>query len=258
MTEVLDQLSAVTGLGQAWLWQATLVFLRIGAALAVMPAFGDRAVPTRVKLILALAFTAIVAPAVAGDLTDVPFSARPAAVEVMVGLALGIGLRLFIHALEVAAAIIANATSLAQLFGGSTPDPQPAVGHLLTMAGLALAVLSGLHVKVASLLILSYHVIPGGRFPQAADMADWGLMQVVQFFTLAFMLAAPFVIAAVLYNVALGVINRAMPQMAVTLVGAPLLTGASLALMCILIPLMLAVWWGRFDAFLAQPFRVLP
>lgn len=258
MNGIYDQLAAVTGLGQTWLWAATLVFLRVGGALALMPAFGDRAVPGRVRLVLALAFTAVVAPSVAGGMVDQPFSALPAAVEVLVGLALGVGLRLFVFALEVAAAIIANATSLAQLFGGSTPDPQPAVGHLLTMAGLALAVLSGLHVKAASLLILSYHLIPAGAFPRASDMADWGLMQVVQFFALAFMLAAPFVIASVLYNVALGVINRAMPQLAVTLVGAPLLTWASLVMMMVLVPLMLVVWWGRFDAFLIHPFQVAP
>ena len=255
MTAILEQMAALTGQSQSWLWIATLVFLRIGAVLALMPAFGDRAVPARVRLVLALAFTAVVAPAAAGGLANLAIGVRPAAVEVLVGLALGISLRLFIIALEVAASIIANATSLAQMFGGSTPDPQPAVGHMLTMAGLALAVLSGLHVKAASLLILSYRILPAGQFPLSGDMANWGLLQVAHFFALAFALAAPFVIASVLYNVALGIINRAMPQMPVTLVGAPALTGAALALMCVLLPLVLAIWWQRFDDFLALPFR---
>jgi flagellar biosynthetic protein FliR len=253
-----DQIGAATGLAQGWLWAATLVFLRVGAVMALMPAFGDRAVPARVRLILALAFTLIVAPNVAQGMEGQLPALLPAAVEVLTGLALGIGLRLFVFALELAASITANATSLAQLFGGSTPEPQPAVGHLLTMAGLGLAVLSGLHVKAASLLILSYSVIPSGAFPAASDMADWGLAQIVQFFALAFTLAAPFVIASVLYNVALGIINRAMPQLAVTLVGAPLLSGAALILMAVILPLLMSVWWGRFDDFLAQPFRATP
>lgn len=258
MTEILEQLAALTGLAQTWFWAATLVFLRVGAVMSLMPAFGDRAVPARVRLVLALSFSLVVAPPVAQDLAGQSPALLPAAAEVLTGLALGIGLRLFILALEVAAAIIANATSLAQLFGGSTPEPQPAVGHLLTMAGLALAVLSGLHVKAASLMILSYDMLPAGRFPVPSDMADWGLMQVVRFFALAFTLAAPFVIGSVLYNVALGIINRAMPQLAVTLVGAPLLSGAALTLMLVMAPLLLAIWWGRFDAFLANPFRPLP
>ena len=258
MNEIYAQLTAVTGIGQAWLWTATLVFLRVGAALFLMPAFGDQAVPQRIRLVLALAFTAVVAPAVSDGMAGVQGTLLPAAVEVLVGLALGLGLRLFIFALQVAASIIAQVTSLSQLFGGTTPDPQPAIGNLLTVAALALAVLSGLHVKAASLLILSYRVLPAGRFPGAADMADWGLTQITHSFALAFALAAPFVIGSVVYNVALGVISKAMPQLSVTLIGAPALTAASLILMVVAVPLMLTVWLASFDAFLAQPFRPGP
>lgn len=258
MSGLYGQLAEVTGIGQAWLWTAALVFLRVGAALFLMPAFGDQAVPQRIRLILALAFTAVVAPAVSDSMAEVPGTLRPAAVEVLVGLAIGIGMRLFIFALQVAASIIAQVSSLSQLFGGSTPEPQPAIGNLLTMASLALAVLAGLHVKAASLLILSYRALPPGRFPDAADMADWGLLQVGHSFTLAFALAAPFVIASVVYNVALGIISKAMPQLSVILVGAPVLTAASLVLMLLAVPLMLAVWLGSFDAFLLQPFKTGP
>ena len=258
MSGLYAQLTEITGIGQAWLWTAVLVFLRVGAALFLMPAFGDQAVPQRVRLILALAFTAVVAPAVSDGLSEVPGTLRPAAIEVLVGLALGIGMRLFIFALQIAASIVAQVSSLSQLFGGATPDPQPAIGNLLTMASLALAVLAGLHVKAASLFILSYHVLPAGRFPAAADMADWGLLQVVHSFALAFALAAPFVIGSVVYNVALGIINKAMPQLSVTMIGAPALTAATLFLMVIAVPLILMVWLGHFDEFLAQPFRAGP
>ena len=258
MSALYAQLTEFAGLGEAWLWTAALVFLRVGAALFLMPAFGEQVVPQRVRLVLALAFTAVVLPAVSDGMADVPGTLRPAAVEVVVGLAIGIGLRLFVFALHMDAAIIAQVTSLSQLFGGSTPDPQPAIGNLLTVAALALAVLAGLHVKAASLLILSYRALPAGRFPTAADMADWGLLQVAQSFALAFALAAPFVIGSVVYNVALGIINRAMPQLSVILVGAPALTAASLLVMMVAVPLMLAVWLGGFDAFLLQPFRAGP
>ena len=258
MTELYAQLTAFAGIGQAWLWTAALVFLRVGAAMFLMPAFGEQVVPQRVRLALALAFTAVVMPAVSDSMAGVQGTLRPAAIEVLIGLALGIGMRLFIFAVQIAAAIIAQVTSLSQLFGGSTPDPQPAIGNLLTVVALALAVLAGLHVKAASLLILSYRALPPGRFPDAADMADWGLLQVGHSFTLAFALAAPFVIASVVYNVALGIISKAMPQLSVILVGAPVLTAASLVLMLLAVPLMLAVWLGSFDAFLLQPFKTGP
>ncbi len=257
MNAILTQLTQLSGLGQDWLWTATLVFLRVGAAVFLMPAFGEQVVPQRVRLILALAFTAIVAPAVAPGIMTQGYG-FPAAVEVAVGLALGLGMRLFIMALQIAGAIIAQTTSLSQLFGGATPDPQPAIGNLLTVAGLALVVLSGLHVRAASLLIQSYHVLPAGRMPGSGDMADWGLIQIARAFALAFSLAAPFVIASVLYNVALGVISKAMPQLSVSLVGAPVLTAGGLVLMAIVVPLILMFWLGGFEAFLIQPFRPGP
>ncbi len=258
MTPLFQQLTAMTGLGEDWFRTAALVFLRIGATLALMPAFGEQTVPQRVRLALALAFTAIVGPAVFGAVSGTTGYVQPAAVEVLVGLAIGIGLRLFIIALQMAAAIIAQVTSLSQLFGGATPDPQPAIGNLLTVASLALAVLSGLHVKAASLFILSYQILPAGRLPAVADMAHWGLLQIANALVLAFSLAAPFVIGSVIYNVALGIINKAMPQLAVSLVGAPVLTFAALLLMAMVVPLGLSVWLGSFDAFLAAPFRGTP
>ena len=68
MTDLIARLEALTGSTAGALLPALLVFLRVGAAMALLPAFGEQAVPQRLRLILALAFTAIVAPAVWGTL----------------------------------------------------------------------------------------------------------------------------------------------------------------------------------------------
>ena len=259
MNDLITQLTALSGLGQDMLWVGFLVFLRVGAAIAVMPAFGEQTVPQRVRLVLALSFTAIIAPAVAADVT--PFAgqlALPLATETVSGLIVGIGLRLFIHALQIAGSIAAQATSLAQMFSGAGAEPQRAIGNLMTMTGLALAVMAGLHVRAAEFLILSYDMLPAGRFPIAADLGDWGLQQIARAFSLGFSLAAPFVAASLIYNVALGIINRAMPQLSVSFVGAPALTLGGLALMVVATPLGLMFWMQAFDSFLAAPFAVTP
>jgi flagellar biosynthetic protein FliR len=234
-----------------------LVFLRVGAAMAVMPAFGEQSVPQRVKLVLALAFTAVVAPAVVADLPPA-WDVRVFATETLAGLVIGMGLRLFVIALQVAGAIAAQATSLSQLFGGTGPEPQPAIGNLLVVAGLALAVAAGLHVRVAELFIGSYAVLPAGRLPGAADVAQLGLGQIAAAFALGFTLAMPFVIASAVYNVAIGVINRAMPQLMVSFVGAPALTAGGLILLLLVAPVALAVWGQALQAHFAAPFTVGP
>ncbi|MDP2740494.1 MAG: flagellar biosynthetic protein FliR [Pseudorhodobacter sp.] len=259
MSELIATLTQLSGAAEGMIWAGFLVLLRVGAAMALLPAFGEQSVPQRVRLVLALAFTAVVAPAVADRVAPLAGSvALPLATEVIAGLILGIGLRLFIHALQMAGAIAAQATSLSQLFAGAGVEPMPAIGHLLTMAGLALAVIAGLHVRAAELFILSYDILPPGHLPGAADLADWGLAQIVRAFALAFSLAAPFVVASLIYNLALGVINRAMPQLMVAFVGAPALTLGGLALLAVVAPLGLAVWMQALDGFFAAPFTVSP
>ena len=112
----------------------------------------------------------------------------------------------------------------------------------------------GLHVRLAETLILTYGLFPVAELPQAADVAQWGIRQVAGAFGLAFTLAAPFVIASVLYNMTLGVINRAMPQLMVVFVGAPVITGAGLLLLMLLAPTILSIWITAVADFLANPF----
>ncbi len=234
-----------------------LVFLRIGAIMALVPAFGEQSVPQRVRLFLTLAMTAIVAPAVVpGLVEDTPSRPLLPAIlaEVANGLALGIALRLLVMALQMAGTMAATAMSLSQLLGGAAVEPQPAISGIFVTAGLALAVMTGLHVKLSMLLIGSYEVLPLGRFPEAADLADWGVRQIARAFAIAFSFAAPFVVASLVYNMALGAINRAMPQLMVAFVGAPAITGGALVMLALALPLILPLWLGILDATLADPF----
>ncbi len=257
MSEIFGPLMQLQGIGSEWAWRMLLVFLRVGAAMALLPAFGEQAIPQRIKLVIALAFTVIVAP-LAGEIpTPENGPMRAIFAEVAIGLAFGIALRLLILALQTAGAIAANATSLSQLFGGAGPEPQPAMANLLVMAALALALASGLHVHVSQALIQSYQVFPAGRPPLAADVTTWGVAQIAAGFSLAFVLAAPFTIAAFLYNVSLGVINRAMPALMVSFVGAPALAGGGLVLIALVSPMMLHLWQTTFDQVLAAPFGTL-
>jgi len=246
---------------QALLLTGFVVFLRVGAAAAVMPAFGDRVVPMRVRLLLALGFTVIVAPGALAsfpDLSGPPPWGLILATETIAGLAIGATLRLFILTLQMCGSMAAQATSLAQIFGGHAADPLPAIGHIMVVSALALAAMLGLHVKIVMLFLLSYDVLPPGQFPAAADLMPWGLQQVANAFSLAFTLAAPFIVAALIYNLALGVINKAMPQLMVAFVGAPAITLGGLAILALCLPMILSVWSDRLDLFLAAPFQAAP
>ena len=260
MNQLIADLSALLEISQQGFWIAVLVFVRVGAVVTLLPGIGEQSVPARVKIGLVLAFTAVVAPAVAdGPLAGIAIPGFAAlGAEAVAGLILGIGLRMFVLVLQIAASIIAQATTLSQLFAGAAPEPQPAIGNLFIIAGLALATAAGLHVRAAELMILSYDLLPPGLLPAPAGVADWGLGLISATFSLAFSLAAPFVIASMIYNLALGAINRAMPQLMVSMVGAPALTLGALAMLVVATPLLLSVWLAAFSAHLAQPFALPP
>lgn len=234
-----------------------LLFLRIGAAMAMLPAFGEMVVPMRVRLAATLAFVAIVLPAVEPALSAAAAKDTPlhlGGTEVLAGLLLGFSLRLLVVALHVAASTAAQATSLSQLLGGANVDPQPALGMVLLWAALALAASLGLHVRFAALFILSYDMIPPGHLPSGTELATWLFPAVARMFEFAFLAAAPFVAVSLMYNLTLGAINRAMPQLMVAFVGAPAITLGALALLWLAAPVILSLWLGEFGERVANPF----
>ncbi len=255
--ELLGALDDLAASARPQIIAAVLVFLRIGAMAAVLPGFGEQIVPLRARLAVAVAFTLVVAPAAAPLLPEAPQTppafALLAATEAVAGLALGIGLRLFVMTLQTAGTMAAQATSLAQFFGGANADPQPAIAQVLVMGGLALAMLAGLHVRLAELMLMSYALMPPGEFARPSMLAEWGIARVSAAFSLAFRLAMPFVIISLLYNMTLGAINKAMPQLMVAFVGAPAITFAGLALLLLSAPLALPIWLEAFHAFIDDP-----
>ncbi|MCQ0091826.1 flagellar biosynthetic protein FliR [Roseovarius sp. M141] len=254
----MSGLAELLQISQDLLWLHATVFLRVGPIMALFPGFGERVVPVRVKLVLSLAFTAVVAPAAAPYIDTSQFSdldiARTVLSETAVGLMIGIGFRMFLLALQTAGSMAAQATSLSQILGAAGATPLPAIGHVLTMGGIALAMILHLHVHVAEMVIATYSIFPVGALPDASSTSQWGVAQVAGAFSLAFSLAAPFVLISVLYNLTLGIINRAMPQMMVVFVGAPVITAGGLVLLFLLAPVMLSIWGIALQGYVANPF----
>ena len=254
---MIAAMNALADQTEVAVWTAFIVFARVGAIFAVLPLFGEQSIPARIRLILAVAVSLLVWPAVTlpsvATLSGADF-VLILLMEIPNGLVLGIFLRILIHGLQIAGSIAAQSTSLSQILGGAAVDPQPAVGHILLVAGLALLVSMGFHVKLVGFVVVTYDFLRIGSLPNPLELADAGVRHVAQMFALGLGLAAPFVISATIYNIALGAINRAMPQLMVSFVGAPALTGAGLIILALTAPLMLGIWVGTVHDFLSHPF----
>ncbi len=255
---MIADLLTLLPIAQSALWAGFAVFLRVGAMMSLLPAFGEQSVPVRVRLGVSLAFCMIITPAIAPNVGPVPEDILPAVItllpEVLTGLFFGLLLRFFVFALQIAGTIAAQSTSLSQIFGGSAGvDPQPAMAHVLVVAGLALAAMMGLHVHFAGYILQTYTLVPLGVWLASEIAVDLGVLAVSKTFVLGFTLAAPFLIASLIYNVTLGVINRAMPQLMVSFVGAPAITAGGLLLLVLTAPLMLSLWVEAFSIVVMNP-----
>ncbi len=235
-----------------------LVFVRVAAAVALMPGFGEQAIPSRVRLMVSIAFTMVVWPMVAPSLPpispELPALGGLVVIEAGIGFLIGISLRFMVMAIQFAGSVAAQSTAITQVAGvGVTPDPMPAIGNILMLAALTLALVTGLHIKASLAIASTYELFPLGTIPVAGDIAEWGIARVSNLFAFGFTMAAPFVIASFAYNLALGAINRAMPALMVAFVGAPLITAGALLILLLSAPAIIMVWNDRLDMVLANP-----
>lgn len=227
------------------LTEGFLVFLRVGAVFSLLPIFGSPSVPARMRLLVALLVSICILPMVSTlDYSDVSRAEfiKACAGEFFAGFLLGFLARSVFWSIQIAGAMAAQAISLSQILGNSVEQPQPAIGQFLYVASLALASLLNFHVIILKALIQSYDLVPLGHLLSPGTALQIGVDTAAHVFRLGFGLAGPFLIVAVIYNLCLGVVNRAMPALMVAFVGAPAITWLGLALLMLTAPLMLMAW----------------
>lgn len=234
-------------------YQTMLVFARVGAAVMVLPGFGEGFVFPRARLVLALLVAVVIAPVVAPALPPMPASDGLAlglvAREVLVGLALGGIIRFLIAAVGIAGAIVATQTGLAaaSMFDPAQGDQIAVVGRFLTVAVTVALFTADLHHTMLEALADSYALMPPLDLPPIGDLAALGLEWFGAAFMVATQLAAPLIVAGIVFFLGLGVLARLMPHMPVFFVIIPVQIGAGIALFMIALSTMM-LWYLDFVA----------
>jgi flagellar biosynthetic protein FliR len=218
-------LPALSGLVLTYL----LVFARVGAMVMLLPAIGEMGVPSRVRLVLALAIAFALTPQVAANYPPkAPTGFLPLALlvlqEVTAGVLVGAMARIIMSALSVAGFLIASQTGLAY---AQTLDPtqntQGAVlGNFMTLLGTTMIFLTNLHHLAIGAIAGSYRMLPPGAHLPTGDMAELVIGLTSSSFALGFQLAAPFLVFSFAVYAGLGVLARLMPQLQVFFVAVPI------------------------------------
>ncbi len=225
-----------------------LPFVRIGAMVTAAPVFSAMSVPTRVRLVFALALTAVIAPTVGPVAGFQPFSLAGVGMilaEMLVGLAMGFLLNLAFAAFIVAGQIVAMQMGLG--FASMIDPSNGAQAPVLSMFYLLLVTLLFFSMDGHHLLILLVHEsfarLPPGTGLLTADywrVALWG----TEMFAGALLVALPAVVALLMVNGALGVMSRAAPQLNIFAVGFILTIAGGFLVMTFTLP---SVLWHLRD-----------
>ena len=111
------------------------------------------------------------------------------------------------------------------------------------MAGAAILLSADFRLTAIASLLRLYNEIPVG----ALSALNWDLLINRSFSAVGFavLLAWPFVAVNPLYNICLGFINKALPQLMVAFVGAPLMIGGGTILFALSVVGLLVVWKDR-------------
>lgn len=235
-----------------------MMFARVGTMMALMPGLGERAMPMRVRLGVALLLTLILMP-LHRPLYQVDLT-RPAAVflllfmEIAVGFTLGMAGRIAVSALQTAGVVIANAVGLGfAMQVDPTQGQQGAViGNFLGMLGIAIIFATDLHLLVIAAISDSFTVIRPGILPASGDAAQFLVSVMSRAFLVAIQLSAPFLVFAIVFNVGLGVLAKLMPQMQVFFVAMPVTIGVGFLILMLVVGVMMAHYTGNLESLLGE------
>lgn len=240
------------------LFSTLLVFVRLGAALLVLPGFGEIYISQRVRLALAFTLTIVVAPLVVHTLPAQP--AMPVELVVLIGGEAAVGLliggaaRLMISSLHVAGTVIAFQSSLAY---ASTIDPTQGtqsalVATLMTILGTVLIFASGLHFMMLQAMVDSYELFPPAALPPFQDFMEAAIGFVTGAFRVGMQIAAPFIVYGLVLYMGMGLMARLMPQMHVFFIILPLQIVTAFVVLMVTLGAIMVWFLDYFEEGLSQ------
>jgi flagellar biosynthetic protein FliR len=235
-----------------------LIFARVGAMVMSLPGIGDRNVPVTIRLVFALALSWVLYFGLQRTFPPLPPTLWSMLAvfgrELIIGVVLGVLIRLIMFAVQLAGALVGFQTGLAF---ASSVDPNfgeaNVVGTLLSMMALALIFNLDLHHLLLRGIVDSYQLFGPTMTVPIGDFAELATRLVAGAFRVSLQMAAPFIVFGLVFYLGLGIIARLIPQIQVFFIAQPAAISLSLILFMILLSGMMSVYLGYYAQSL-EPF----
>lgn len=217
-------------------------FVRILAVIGSAPLLGESSIPAYTKIGCALALTLIVAP------LQNPMDNPPAgsyamllviAEQVVIGLAIGLTMRIVFAAVQTAGELIGlqMGLSFASFFDPATGANTAVLTRLMNTVALLLFIALDGHLILLASLVQSFEMLP---IAVGASLSSQGFVALLEWSAhivmTGLLLALPLVIILLTVSLAMGILNRTAQQLSVFAVGFPISLMTGLLLLTVVLP----------------------
>lgn len=215
-------------------------FFRIAGLVTLAPIFGESSIPVRLKIALS-ALCALVAAPLLGPMPDIPAGSFEglliAAQQVLIGMALGLCMRLMFTATMMAGEFVGLQMGLAfaSFFDPATGANTAVLSRLLNMIAILVFLAFNGHLLMLDGLVRTFEILPVGTPLNAngwGELLEWS----GQLWVSGMLLALPLITVLLSINLALGILNRTAQQLSVFAVGFPIMLTTGLVVLAVVLP----------------------
>ena len=226
-----------------WITPLLWPFLRVLALFSALPVFGQRGVPTRLRIALAF-FVALCAQSGLPAMPLMPLDSAPAFLaivqQLLIGVSLGFAVRIVFSAIEFSGEMIGlqMGFNFAGFFNPMTGNDGTATSRFFGVVVAWLFIMTGGHLLLIAAVVQSFQAFPVGPEPfaflRAAQPQVWGS----EIFRLGLWIALPMIGMMLFCNLVLGIIARVAPQISIFSIGFSITVPVGLIGMLLTLPMM--------------------
>ncbi len=234
-----------------------LMMARVAGFFAVLPIFGSKSIPMRVRAALALLATIFfckVTPAPDFGAAVLPVTAIVLICrEALLGLALGMVASLVFRGIEMGAKFIGRQMGFATagILDPTSGERGAPAGMVFQMAFMMLFLAADGHHLLLLVVHNSFGAFPIGEAPDPSLLVGGILQGTAAMFAFGMKLVAPVLAAFIVLSLILGVLARVLPELNVLMMSFPLRVGLGLFMAAAVMPMMndltieLAQWMNQ-------------
>ncbi|MHC4757128.1 MAG: flagellar biosynthetic protein FliR [Planctomycetota bacterium] len=234
-----------------------LVLTRVSAFLLVLPIFGWKTIPVRVKVALTFLLSVFFTLITPFQLNASEISELEAilliANEATYGLALGLAIAMVFSAVKFSGAIIERqmGIGMVQAMNPMTGEQSRPLGSLWELLFIILFISAKGHHLFLLIICRSYETFPIGSIPSISVLTNGIVEAGATMFIAGLRLGAPILAAFVLLTIMLAVLARVVPQMNILFISLPIRVGLGLLMAVIFMPFLntfvgeFAEWMGK-------------